>query len=62
MFQESTEEFVKQVELNPYDSISQLEYMVIYKSETYTIAGELVDAKLITPAKGCIFISLYFVN
>ena len=52
MFQESTDEFIKQVELNPYDSISQLEYMVIYKGETYTIAGELVDAKLITPAKG----------
>ena len=57
MFQESTEEFVKQVELNPYDSITQLDYMIIFKGETYTIADELVDAKLITAAKGCIFIS-----
>ena len=62
MFQEYTAEFIIQVEINRYNFIPALDHMVIYKSETYEFADELVDANLITAEQGCIFISLNFVN
>ena len=62
MFQETTEEFINQVKHNPYDGIRAFQNNVILQGETYTLAGELVDSKLITAAQGCIFISLNFVK